>query len=220
MPKKNILILCLAMLLTMIGSQADALYFTIQLKNGNEINVEKYWGEGENIHFYSHGGSIALPKASIKTILKHDDGTLGQGTIEYAAPESFNVLEGTQTENTAPVPSVAKADENLINDIKDRLKVVESNISSLTEKRDFYLNQKNSFIMDKEKAEERIAKLKDTPFMTSEDLKERIEIEESQTLDAEEKIKEVDVQIKHTDDMLSNQRRVKNRLESQLAKMQ
>jgi hypothetical protein len=195
----------------------EALYFTIELKNGNTFKIEKYWEEDGNIHFYSHGGSVALPKAKIKTILKHE-GTLAEGTIEYYATDLLNTQLDGEGEKNALASLNAQNDEDFANDIQDRIKVIDSNINILIEKKDFYLSQKNKFMQDKVKSEEKIAKLRKDSFITSEDLKERIIIEESQISDAEEKMKEVDAQMRQTDELIENQQRTKGRLQDELAK--
>ena len=111
-----------------------------------------------------------------------------------------------------------KAGAEIVSDLKDRIDVIDSNIVNLTKNRQIHINKKLMFTGTKEKAEERIEKMKKSSYITSKDLKERTDLEQSRIMDAESKIAESDGNIQNTEKMIKNQTRIKERLAAELVR--
>lgn len=193
---------------------AYAVYFTIQLKNGNTIKTEKYWEEGQNILFFTQEGLVGLPNKIIKHIAA-SDGNLTSGSVYYPP-------EPTEEEQLIKAASISDESQkaDIINDIKDRIDVIEANIENLKKNKQTYLNQRAKYIKDKQKAKKKFERLQGDSYITSEDLKDRIKLEESKIMDAEQKIEEVDGQIKNTQNMLDSQARMIKRLRNELIRLE
>lgn len=217
MIKNTFSIITLCIILSLISRNAHAVYFTIQLKNGNKIKTGKYWEEGQNIRFFIQGGYVELPNKIIKHIAR-SDGTLDSQRLYYP-PESLPEFSvGEQLKETA-FPSDDEQKADMINDIEDRISVTETNIENLNKNKNTYSNRREKYIIEKDKLYEKIEKLNKDSYITSKDLKERIGLQESKIADAEQKIKEIDTEIKRTEDMLASQKRMKKRLETELARL-
>jgi hypothetical protein len=78
MIKKFIFILLTAFL-SFITHNAYSYYFTIQLNNGNKIEIDNYKEIGENIRFFTKDGFVILPKKIIRNIIQSD------GNLERSA---------------------------------------------------------------------------------------------------------------------------------------
>jgi hypothetical protein len=196
--------------------QAYADYFVIQLKNGKEIAVEKYWDEGLKIRFYREGGSVAIAKDDIKAIEKKG----GMPAIESPGADTGALpaipeTEGEQNPLSSPAPA-AKSKLNDQSEIKERLDVIKSNLTTLNERKNSYLNQKNAAQEVKVKAEQRIDKNRADTYMTSEDRKLSTASEERKVNDAEMQIREADRQISAVEEMINNQEAIKRNLEDKL----
>ena len=54
-------------IITVIAAgNALAVYFTIQLKNGNELKTVKYWDEEGKITFYTGAGTVSIPRIDVQ----------------------------------------------------------------------------------------------------------------------------------------------------------
>ena len=214
--KSNIFFLAVWCIIASASSPAYAVYFTVQLKNGNTIKAENYWDDGSCARFFTREGFIVLPDSLIKDIAKND-GVLGSESVlfESEAEEAFLDEEGA---DEVAAPGTLPASE-MRQDLSDRLNVIASNIRNLNINRETYLQRRERYVRDATRADERIEALRNDSYITSGDLKERTELEQSKLLDAEQKISGIDAQIKSTEDMLQNQERMKSRLESELANL-
>jgi hypothetical protein len=197
--------------------QAFAAYYTIRLKNGKEIAVNKYWDEGGKIRFYRDGGSVSIAKEDIQSIGKQS----GEAPIaEQAGSSSTPVPEITENpgeDNSAPPPlPAAKTKENEQAEIKERLDIIKSNIATFNERKNTYLKQKNAAQEVKVKAEQRIDKNRVDTYMTSEDRRQSIASEELKITNAEMQIREADRQISAIEEMINNQEAIKKNLEDRM----
>ena len=213
MIKNTFFITTLCIILSFISRNVHAVYFTIQLKNGNKIKTEKYWEEGRDIRFFIQGGYIRLPNKIIEHIAR-SDGTLKIESLYYPPKPS----EEEQIVKTAP-PSTDEQKTDMINDIKDRISVTETNIENLIKNKNTYLSRREKQIKEKDKIQRKIGELNKDSYIPSKDLKERIELQESKIKDIEQKIEQIDVEIKRTEDMLGSQKRMKGRLQTELARL-
>jgi predicted RNase H-like nuclease (RuvC/YqgF family) len=123
--------------------------------------------------------------------------------------------EGDQNPPPSPTP-LAKAKENEQAEIKERLDIIQSNITTFNERKNSYLKQKNAAQEVKVNAEVRIEKYRADSYMTSEDRKQSIASEERKINDAETKIREADRQIGSLEEMIGNQESIRNNLEDKL----
>lgn len=200
-------------ILFFIVSDAYSAFYTIHLNNGNTIRTEKYFDMGKNIHFFLKSGSVGLPKKIIKHITT-TDGSLNSSRLLYAP-------EAPQEEIPAEISyrSEDKQRAEVVDDITDRISVIDSNLDNLAKNKNSYIIQRENYIKNKIKTEERLEKLTNSPYITSEDLKERTELEQSKIMDIEQKIEENQAQINNTENMIENQKRMKKRLGSELARL-
>lgn len=208
----------IALCIAFLAGPLDAVhagYFAIQLKNGNVLKTEKYWQDGQNIFFFTQSGTVGLPSSIINHI-STTDGSLSTGTIYYPDSE----INNEQQDEVAGSASVNANKDQMMSDLQDRIAVADTNIINLARNKETYINQKEKYIQDKEKAQTRSSRLKSDPYVTSGDLRERTGLEEGKIMDADQKIKELDSQIQNTDNMIESQKRMKIRLENELAKLE
>jgi hypothetical protein len=196
--------------------QVFAGHYTIRLKNGKEIAVNKYWDEGGKIRFYREGVSIAIAKENIKSIEKRSGDAPAAEPLET---DSVAVPEMTETErqNITPAPApeaITKEDEQA--EIKERISIIQANIATLLERKKFYLNQKNSAQAKKVNAEQRIERYRADTYMPSEDRKQSIASEEEKINAAVLQLQEADRQVSAVEEMIGNQEAIKKSLEDKL----
>lgn len=213
---KNILAIAAYAVLTFFAFNAYGAYFIIQLKNGNEIKSDKYWEDGDAIRFYTRDGVVGIPQDIIKQIVP------GTGTFELqSSTEVLESLDTTSEQQPAKGVLATQTEENkkteLVNDIKDRITITETNLENLAKNKNVYMSQNEQFLQQKQKSEERLATLKNDPFVSPKDLKESIEFEESRLKDIQDKIKDMETKIQNNDKMIETQQRMKARLEGELA---
>ncbi|MCX5895893.1 MAG: hypothetical protein NTZ51_08705 [Proteobacteria bacterium] len=211
---KNIsgVVIAIAILLC-TAFQTHAAYFTIQLQNGREIDVGKYWDEGKSIRFYRDGGSIAIPKESIIKILKKEGALQKEVTEPISITDTPAEPEGNQKNGQAQPPGV-KPGQDQQTEIREKIDIIETNISTLNEKKNYYVKQKNSSQEVKGKAAERIEKYRTSPYTASKDLKEITASEDRKIQDAEDRIRDADEQITAIEGRIENQERIKRGLQS------
>jgi len=211
----NIIIAVVVSILLYASHNAYAVYYTIQLKNGNEIKSDKYWKEGEIIRFYTKEGVVGIPDKIIGQIVTMT-GTVDLQSKDEVMEALSSEVQPEQTEALAG-DTGSKRDE-IIDDIKDRIIVIESNLETLTKNRSLYISQNEQYQQQKQKAEERIQKLKNDPYVNPKDSKDSIDFEESKLKDIEDKITGAEAKIQNADRMIEAQMRMKERLEGEMAK--
>ncbi len=213
-----ILVILLGAFLT--AGTSHAVYFTIELKNGNQVSTEKYWEDGNLVRFYTENGSVALPKNIIKTISKHE-GDIGSDSVYFSTDFLSDISEEDELEAVTSKADKAAQDEKqgMISDIEDRLNVIETNLLNLEKNKQTYLKQRETFEKDQEKSRARIKKYQQDKYTDIADIRDRIELEKSKISDADDKISEKDDQIKSTAQTIDTQKRMKERLQEQLEKI-
>lgn len=209
--------LLMGLFICMSWERADAVYYTIQLKNGNEIKSDKYWEEGEAIRFYTKGGVVGIPKKIVAKIVT------ATGDIDLQTKEQ--VLKALDQEEPLEEMGGAKRqdgqrDEEVINNIKDQMVVIDSNLEALAKNKNLYATQLEQYRQQKQKSEERIRTLTTDRFVTAVDNKESIEFEQSKIKDFEDKIRDLEEKIERTEKMIEAQSRMRERLEGELARAQ
>jgi hypothetical protein len=214
--KRKMIIIIAAIIFFSAVQQACADYYVIQLKNGKAITVEKYWDEGLKIRFYREGGSVTIAKEDIKAIEKKG-GTpaIESPGADAGALPAIQEPEGEQNIPSSPAP-VAKSKVNDQLEIRERLDVIKSNLATLNERKNSFLNQKNAAQEVKVKAEQRIEKNRANTYMPSEDRKQSIASEERKINDAETQFREADRQLSAVEEMINNQEAIKKNLEDKL----
>ncbi len=212
------IVICIISLLRM--DSAHALYFTIQLKNGNEMTTEKYWHDGDMVRFYTQNGSVALPKSSIKNIVKND-GDIGSESVYFSADFLSGIADEEQAAEIDEQAAEAndREKEKLLADLQDRINVIETNLINLEKNKQTYMRQRETYYEDKKRSEKRIETLRQDKYTDESNLQERIDLEKSKIEDSERKIKESDELIKNTAEMIDNQKRMKKRLEDEMKRV-
>lgn len=206
---KNIFFITLLYLLLLAPFNARASYFTIHLNNGNIIKTEKHWENDLNVCFFILNGEAEIPKNLISHIAS-TEGSLNNNILLYLPDYS-----GEKTGATASMSNNNQKTE-IISDLKDRISVINSNIENLKKNKTIYINQKENHAAYRKNIEEKLGKLKNTPYITSKDLKERTALSHDKIIDAENKIEEANRQISNTENMIANQERMKKRMEKEL----
>ncbi len=74
---------------------SEASYYTILLKNGNNIDVSNYWDLKSKILFYTDKGKVEIPKVIVSSI-SNADGVLEPKIGFYPTEEYFDQLEQTK----------------------------------------------------------------------------------------------------------------------------
>jgi len=211
----NIIIAVIVSILVYASYNAYAVYYTIQLKNGNEIKSDKYWQEGEVIRFYTKEGVVGIPEKIIGKIVTMT------GTVDLQSKDE--VMEALSSEAQPEQTEAAGRDDSgkkdeLLDDIKDRIVVIESNLETLTKNKSLYVTQNEQYQQQKQKSEERIQNLKNDPYVNPKDSKDSIDFEESKLKDIQDKITANEAKIQNADKMIEAQMRMKERLEGEMAK--
>ena len=74
--KKTAFLLAVCLTVIFFSSTSHAVFFTLQLKNGNELITDHYTEDSNAIiHFYTNEGAVSIPKSTIKSI-KSNDGSV------------------------------------------------------------------------------------------------------------------------------------------------
>lgn len=71
--KRSILFLTTICILVLPGTCYSS--FLLQLSNGNRFIVSEHWERGNLVGFYSHGGTIEIPKERIRKITRYEVNT-------------------------------------------------------------------------------------------------------------------------------------------------
>jgi len=212
--RKNILFLILCCIFVLVSYNAYAIYFTIQLKNGNEIESEKYWEEGDHLRFFTQQGIVGIPQSIVKHIVSSE----GVMTKENTAPQPEETVpaETPIDQGRLSQTDEARASE-LIGDIQDRMAVIDSNLDSLARNKDIYEKQRAQLEQQRIKSQARIEQLRKDSFASPKDQQDSIDFETSKLKDVEDKIADVEVKMQGADKMAETQQRMRTRLEGELA---
>jgi hypothetical protein len=202
---------------------SEASYYTILLKNGNNIDVSNYWDLKSKILFYTDKGKVEIPKVIVSSI-SNADGVLEPKIGFYPTEEYFDQLEQTKNKEellsteTDEKPSITEKD--ITNEINDRLSIIDSNIANLTKNIDIYATQKQELIDKKAKYEKRIVERRNNTYPDPVRQSKRIESLTDNINQVEEKIETIEQKIIQTENLLEKQQSMRKRLEKQLASRQ
>lgn len=208
-------------IILIIPASVQAAYYTIQLKNGNNIDVDNYWDLKTKIKYYTQEGSIELPKNIIKNI-SSAEGSLEPRISFYPTDEYFDKLEQKQQtkdellSTESPVSSESMDDE-ISEDIKDRISIMEINIENLHKNKNTYLSQQKNFMEQKQILEKRIENYKEDTYTDPDVVNTKVNRLLQQVEKLDNNINAIDVKIRQTENLMQKQKNMKQRLQKQLA---
>ncbi len=211
--------LCAAIILTPCISHA--VYFTLQLKNGNELITDHYTEDGNGvIHFYTNEGAVAIQKTAIKSI-KSNDGSVAFDTDEDKKNTGKAVFAEESAEEPAALPpqKEGESDKDRINSINDQIFIINANLENLAKNRGIFLSQQEQFQQQKQKTEDKIAALKKSSDANAQGTRDTIDLEQAKVKDLEAKLVDLDMRIKNNDQITEAQQRIKQRFEADLQKL-
>ncbi len=215
---KNYLWIIGSITLLLIAINAQAFYFTIQLHNGNEMKTAQYWEDGDKISFYARSGTVSLPKAMIKNIMKVD-GALESEPVYLSADPLTDATEEPDYETPLleDKPGFgAEQTEEFKADLRDRLNIIGSNLENLERNKEMFMRQREGYEQDRAKATERIAATDKETLLSADERTDRMQLENAKIQDAEAKITRVDDQIRNNARLIDAQNNMKARLEKEL----
>ena len=200
---------------------SEASYYTILLKNGNNIDVSHYWDLKSKILFYTDKGKVEIPKIIVSNISD------GKGVLEpkigfYPTEEYFDQLEETKNKEellsteTEEKPVITEKD--ITNEINDRLSIIDSNIANIKKNMDIYATQKQKLIDKKAQYEKGLADNRNSTSLTDPVRKsKRIDSLTDNINQVKEKIETIEQKIVQTENLIEKQQNMRKRLEKQLA---
>jgi len=207
MLKKAVFIILISVFTLPLISEAS--YYTILLKNGNNIDVSHYWDLKSKILFYTDKGKVEIPKIIVSNISD------GKGVLEpkigfYPTEEYFDQLEETKNKEdllsteTEEKPIITEKD--ITNEINDRLSIIDSNIANITKNMDIYARQKQKLLDEKTKYEKKLVGTRNTttysdPVRQS----KRIDSLTNNINQVEEKIETIEQKIVRTENLIEKQ---------------
>jgi len=198
----------------------EASYFTILLKNGNNIDVNNYWNIDSKICFYTDEGKVEIPKIIVRNI-STSEGSLEPTIGFYPTDEYFDQLAQTEDKeellSTEPEEAPSLKDSDIKNDIKDRLSIMEINIDNLKKNKIIYKTQKQKLIDKKTKYEKRIEQYRKDTYTDPNIIGRNIQTLSDKLIKVEEKIQPIEEKIIQTENLLEKQQSMRQRLEKQLA---
>jgi hypothetical protein len=204
-----------------LAGTSNGIYFTMELKNGNELVTDYYTADNSSIvRFYTNEGAVAIPKSIIKNI-KSNDGTV---TVELEDSDQNRQAavsgekESREKELSAAGQATAAELERL-NSINDQLAVINANLENLSKNKNIYVTQKEQYEQQKKKSEDRIEQLKKGPDAEIEGTKQAISLEQGKLKETEVKLDDMTQRIQTNDKMFDAQQRIKQRFEEDLAKI-
>jgi len=211
---------CLGMLA--IAGASHGIYFTMELKNGNELITDHYSVDNDSvIRFYTSEGAVAIPKSIIKNI-KSNDGTV---TVEIDESElkrqPAEIGEG-EDEQMASAPKTEKEEEQeRIGSIMDQLAVIDANLDNLSKNKTLFIAQRDQYVQQQQKIQERIERVKkeNTQYADSNEQKRNLEFEQAKLKDNDAKVQDMNQRIDNNEKMFETQQRIKERFEEDLAKL-
>jgi hypothetical protein len=222
MLKKAIFIILISVFTLPLISEAS--YYTILLKNGNNIDVSNYWDLKSKILFYTDEGKVEIPKVIVSNI-SNADGVLEPKIGFYPTEEYFDQLEETKNKEallsteTEEKPIITEKD--ITNEINDRLSVINTNIDSLNKNKNIYTVRKQDLIDEKAKYEKIIwGGRNTTTYSDPVRQSKRIDSLNDNISQVEEKIETMEQKIIQTENLVVKQQSMRKRLEKQLASRQ
>lgn len=216
--KKAVLIILISAFILPVTTEAS--YFTILLKNGNDIDVSNYWDSGSKIRFYTDEGRVEIPKLIIRNI------STAKGTLEtdvgfYPTDNYFDQLEEKRSREellaTGPEEILAPRDSEIKSDIEDRLSIMDINIENLNKNKAIYTTQKQELLDKKSKYDKRIEEWRKDTYTDPDITGKKIYSLTDNINQVEEKIETIDQKIDQTENLLEKQKSMRKRLEKQLA---
>ena len=219
--KKITFILAACLTAVVFTSTSHAVYFTLQLKNGYEIETGQYTEDSNAIiHFYTNeGGAVAIPKSTIKSIKSNDGSIAIEMDDEQKKAANKSLLEENLDEQVVAVPKEKENDKDRLNSINDQLFVINANLENLSKNKNIFISQQEQFQQQKQKTEEHIATLKKSADAEMQGTKESIELDQAKVKDLDSKLSDIDQRIKNNDQIYEAQQRIKQRFEADLAKL-
>jgi len=217
-----------AILITLISAfilplTIEASYFTILLKNGNNIDVNSYWDSDSKIRFYTDKGKVEIPKIIIRNI-STAEGSLEPTVGFYPTDEYFDQLEKTKNKEelltTETEEILAPRDSEIKNDIKDRLSIMDINIDNLKKNKNIYTTQKLGLLDKKTKYDSRIEEWRKDRITDPDITGKKIYNLADKLNQVDEKIKTIEHKIIQTENLLDKQKSMQKRLKKQLAGIQ
>lgn len=219
-PKKAATLIAACLMALAFSGTGHAVYFTLQLKNGNEIITDHYSEESDGtIHFYTNEGAVSIPKSAIKSIVSND-GSVALD-IEDEQKKAINQVYPDEyaEEDAVAEPVEQGTDKERLNSIKDQLFVINANLENLARNKNIFLSQQEQLQRQKQRSEERIETLKKSADADMRPTQDAIELEQTKIKDMEAKLADIEQRIKNNDQIYEAQRRIKQRFEDDLAKM-
>ena len=204
-----------------LAGTSNGIYFTMELKNGNELVTDYYTADNSSIvRFFTNEGAVAIPKSIIKNI-KSNDGTV---TVELEDSEqNRQAAVSGEKESREKEPAAAgqatAAELERLNSINDQLAVINANLENLSKNKNIYVTQKEQYEQQKKKSEDRIEQLKKGPDAEIEGTKQAIALEQGKLKETEVKLDDMTQRIQTNDKMFDAQQRIKQRFEEDLAKI-
>lgn len=197
-----------------------AIYFTLQLKNGNEIITDQYSEEANGtIHFYTNEGAVSIPKSTIKSIVSND-GSIALD-IEDEQKKAINQVYPNEypEDEAAAEPKEQSTDKERLNSIKDQLFVINANLENLARNKNIFISQQEQLQQQKQKSEERIKSLQKSPDADMRGTQDAIVLEQTKVKDIETKLADLEQRINNNAQIYEAQQRIKERFEADLAKI-
>ncbi len=216
--KKTAIILAAFLLSVVFTGTSHAVYFTLELKNGNEIITDHYSEDSSGvIHFYTDEGAVAIPKSTIKSI-KSNDGSV-EIDIEDEQQKSLdsNFIEESADEGVA-TPGENETKKDRINSINDQLFVINANLENLGKNKNIFISQQAQFQKQKIKSENRLMELSNSADADMKSTQDSIELEETKVRDLESKLTDIDQRLKNNEQIYEAQMRIKQRFDEDLKK--
>ena len=222
MLKKAVFIILISVFTLPLISEAS--YYTILLKNGNNIDVSNYWDLKSKILFYTDKGKVEIPKVIVSNI-SNSEGAVEPKIGFYPTEEYFDQL--AQTKNKEELLSTETDEKPIItekditNEINDRLSIIDSNIANITKNMDVYATQKQKLIDKKAKYERKLVGRRNTTTYTDPvRQRKRIDRFTDNINQTEEKIEIIEQKIIQSENIIEKQQSMRKRLEKQLASRQ
>jgi chromosome segregation ATPase len=205
-----------------LAGTSQCIYFTMELKNGNELVTDYYSVDNSSImRFYTNEGAVAIPKSIIKNI-KSSDGSIAvelEDAEQNRQPAATGENEYGEKGQAAPGP--AAQEQERINSINDQLAVINANLDNLSKNKNIFVTQKEQYEQQKLKIDERIDKIKKegSQYADSKEQNRNIELEQGKLKETEVRIDDMTQRIESNNKMFEAQKRIKERFEEDLAKI-
>ena len=223
-PVKCLNVVCAGFLgVLALAGTSHGVYFTMELKNGNELVTDYYSPDNSSImRFYTNEGAVAIPKSIIKNI-KSSDGAVSlemEDSEQNRQPAVSEENEYPEKEPTAAGRAPAEAQEKL-NSINDQLAVINANLENLSKNKNIFVTQKEQYEQQKQKIAERIEKIKteSAQYADSKEQARVLDLEQGKLKEIEAKIDDMTQRIQNNDKMFETQQRIKQRFDEDLAKL-